>query len=126
MLGRHLYILSDGQKWNTRLLKRYVAPTTWSELVSAMSLPVPGNPEMDTEGSRGAGNEDLEGNRETQMRDTDDAPAAEVQRDGAMHERDHEAILGRRYPDQECMPPDCYSPVDFRRSRTSQKREEKN
>ncbi len=39
-------------------VKRYVAPTTWSELESAMPLPVPGNPGMDTEGSRGAGNED--------------------------------------------------------------------
>ncbi len=81
-----------------------------------MSLPVPGNPEMDTEGSRGAGNEDLEGNHEAQMWDTDDAPAAEVRRDGAMHERDHEAISGRWYPDRERMLPDRYSLVDFRRS----------
>ncbi|MCP4545751.1 MAG: transposase family protein, partial [bacterium] len=36
VLGRFTYQLSDGQKWNSRLLKRFVPPaTTWSEILGA-------------------------------------------------------------------------------------------
>ncbi len=99
MLSQHSYVLSDGQKWNTHLLKHYIAPTTWSELVSAMSLPVLGTPRMIHEEPRDAGGQDTEGNRDALMQGTDDAPAAEVQGDGAMHERNHNAGPERWYPD---------------------------
>ncbi len=34
VVGRYSYLLSDGQKWNTRLLKCYLPPTaTWTELL---------------------------------------------------------------------------------------------
>ncbi len=36
VLGWYTYPLSDGQKWNSRLLKRFVPPaTTWSEVLGA-------------------------------------------------------------------------------------------
>ncbi len=36
VLGRYTYPLSDGQKWNLRLLKHFVPPaTTWSEILGA-------------------------------------------------------------------------------------------
>ncbi len=40
VVGRYSYILSDGQKWNTRLLKRYQPPVaTWTELLGPLTLP---------------------------------------------------------------------------------------
>ncbi len=99
MLSQHLYILSAGQKWNTRLLKCYVVLTTWSELVSAVPLPVLGNSEMNTGELRDVGDNDLEGNYDAEMWDTDDAPTAGVLRDGTTHEHDHDAVPERWYPD---------------------------
>ncbi len=40
VVGRYSYILSDGQKWNLRLLKCFVPPTvTWTELLGLPILP---------------------------------------------------------------------------------------
>ncbi len=39
VLGHYSYLLSDGQKWNLRLLKHYAPPVaTWTEL---LGLPLP-------------------------------------------------------------------------------------
>ncbi len=36
VLGRYTYLLSDGQKWNSQLLKCFVPPAmTWSKILGA-------------------------------------------------------------------------------------------
>ncbi len=59
-----------------------------------MSLPVLDNPGMNYEELRDVGDQDTQGNHEALTWDTDDAPAVKVQRDGAMHECNHEDVPG--------------------------------
>ncbi len=52
VIGRYSYILSDGQKWNTQLLKRYQPPVaTWTELLGPPILP---DAEVNQEGCKDA------------------------------------------------------------------------
>ncbi len=71
-----------------------------------MPLPVSGNLGTIHEEPRDASDQDTEGNREAQMWDTNNAPAAGVLRDGATHKHNHNAVLERQYPDRERLPPD--------------------
>ncbi len=81
VLGRYSYQLSDGQKWNIRLLKRYLVPTAdWTKFAPILQMPEMVEP-FDNRG-------------------TDHSEA--------------EDIAGRRYPDRERLPPDRYSPEDWR------------
>ncbi len=88
VLGRYSYLLSDGQKWNLRLLKRILPPrTTWIELI---------NPPPIAEGIEVA--EGIE-----RIADTDREAQAEA------------AQSPHRYPTRERLPPSRYSPEDFRK-----------
>ncbi len=90
VLGCYSYWLSDGQMWNIQLLKPYLPPaTTWAEFLPVALMPevtklLPNEQNADEDCS---GTEDIPGPEDT---------------------------VGRRYPDCERLPPDRYSPEDWR------------
>ncbi len=91
VLGRYSYQLSDGQKWNVQLLKLYLPPAT----AWADFLPVAQMPEA------------IKPLPDEQITDGDiQGP---------------EDIVGRRYPDCERLPPDRYSPEDWRTAPSKKK-----
>ncbi len=69
VVGRYSYLLSDGQKWNTRLLKHYLPPTaTWTKL---LGLP---DAEGNQESRRDAVNAQEEGEEGRRYPDRDRCP----------------------------------------------------
>ncbi len=102
-LGRYSYLLSDGQKWNIRLLKQYIAPTaTWTEFPGTVLPVVGGCADVGDETMGDAAEEDL--------------PILE-------HPQVHAIFpVTHRYPDRERKPPERFSPEDYRRTVAPKKR----
>ncbi len=103
VVGRYSCILSDGQKWNTCLLKCYTPHTTWTDILASPPLLTKGV--LEPQGHEGGGESGSDGEDQVIQERTVHTP--------------------HKHPDRERRPPDRFSPEDYRRDIVPKKRGKK-